>query len=177
MQPQVAHRSLRSARLVLEPIRDDDVAVLVRHWSEQVVRRYLWKDAVMDDETVGELVAASDADFDRHGYGIWALRGLQDEESLIGMCGLRQLPGHAWPELLYSVRPRFWAQGLAQEAARAVLSYGFEELAIERVVAAADPKNQASTRVLRKLGMMPFEAIDGEPYASVTRARFRELNR
>jgi [ribosomal protein S5]-alanine N-acetyltransferase len=172
----VPHQKLHSARLVLEPITTDDVAVLVRHWSEQVVRRYLWKDAVVDDETVGELVAASDADFAQHGYGIWALRGL-DAESLIGMCGLRQLPGHAWPELLYSIRPRYWAQGLAQEAARAVLTHGFEELGLERVVAAAEPQNQASTRVLRKLGMMPFESIDGAPYASVTRARFRELSR
>jgi RimJ/RimL family protein N-acetyltransferase len=172
----VPHRKLDSARLVLEPITADDVAVLVRHWSEQVVRRYLWKDAIVDDETVGELVAASDSDFAQHGYGIWALRGL-DAESLIGMCGLRQLPGHAWPELLYSIRPRYWAQGLAQEAARTVLAYAFEQLPIERVVAAAEPQNQASTRVLRKLGMMPFEAIDGAPYASVTRARFRELNR
>lgn len=176
MRSLLAHRKLHSPRLVLEPITAGDVAVLVRHWSEQVVRRYLWNDAVMDDETVGELVAASDSDFAVHGYGIWALRGL-DEESLIGMTGLRQPPGHTWPELLYSVRPRYWAQGLAQEAARAVLTYTFEELSIERVVAAADPQNQASTRVLRKLGMMPFESIDGAPYASVTRARFRELNR
>lgn len=161
---------------MLEPITADDVAVLVRHWSEQVVRRYLWKDAVMDDETVGELVATSEADFGQHGYGIWALRGL-DAESLVGMCGLRRPPGHSCPELLYSLRPRYWAQGLAQEATRAVLTYAFDELGLERVVAAADPQNQASTRVLRKLGMMPFEAIDGAPYASVTRARFRELNR
>lgn len=169
-------RQLQSARLVLEPITADDVAVLVRHWSEQRVRRYLWRDTPIDDDTVGELVQTSDADFAQHGHGIWALRA-RDADALIGMCGLRRMRGAPWPELLYSLRPRFWGQGLAHEAAVTVLRYAFEELGVERVVAAADPSNQASTRVLKKLGMLPFEDIDGIPYASVTRARFDELTR
>jgi RimJ/RimL family protein N-acetyltransferase len=44
-------------------------------------------------------------------------------------------------------------QGLATEAARAVLAYGFEQLQSPRITAATDPPNAASVRVLERLGM------------------------
>lgn len=172
----MARRKLESVRLSLDPITPDDVAVLVRHWSEEAVRRYLWNDAVIDDDTVSEVVATSDSDFERHGYGIWALR-TRDADALIGMCGLRGIRGQTFPELMYSLRPRFWGHGLAQEAATRVLTYAFEELAVERVLAAADPGNINSARVLKRLGMLPFDEIRGVPFASVTHARFQELQR
>ena len=46
-----------------------------------------------------------------------------------------------------------WGQGYVTEASRAVLSYCFEQLGVERVSADVDPENAASVRVLQKLGM------------------------
>jgi [ribosomal protein S5]-alanine N-acetyltransferase len=49
--------------------------------------------------------------------------------------------------------------GLATEAALAVMDYGFGELGLQRIVAVTHPENQASIRVLQKLGMT-FERMD-----------------
>lgn len=43
--------------------------------------------------------------------------------------------------------------GLATEASRASLKYGFKEVGLERIVAIAKPENIASQRVMQKVGM------------------------
>ncbi len=44
-------------------------------------------------------------------------------------------------------------RGLATEAARTVLKYGFDELGFQRAIATVQSPNRASIRVCEKLGM------------------------
>ncbi|MGX5826764.1 GNAT family N-acetyltransferase [Mesorhizobium sp. 43Arga] len=59
-----------------------------------------------------------------------------------------------------------WGHGLGSEAAREVLRYAFETLALERVSAEAAARNFASLRILAKLGFKHIESFidesDGE---------------
>jgi [ribosomal protein S5]-alanine N-acetyltransferase len=73
--------------------------------------------------------------------------------ALAGFCGLIHREADAPPELMYALAPEYWGQGLATEAARAVLAHGFEQLQSPRITAASDPPNAASVRVLERLGM------------------------
>jgi RimJ/RimL family protein N-acetyltransferase len=50
--------------------------------------------------------------------------------------------------------PALWGRGLATEAARAILTFGFEAMELHRVEAMVDPENLASLRVLEKLGFV-----------------------
>jgi RimJ/RimL family protein N-acetyltransferase len=56
-------------------------------------------------------------------------------------------------ELLYGISMPYWGMGLATEAARAAVRYGFEEVGLDRIVGIADRENIASRRVLEKIGM------------------------
>lgn len=56
-------------------------------------------------------------------------------------------------ELGYTVAPALQGRGYATEAARAVLAWLFGELKLHRVSCSADPRNKASLRVMRRLGM------------------------
>jgi len=59
-----------------------------------------------------------------------------------------------------------WGRGLGSEAAREVLRYAFETLALEQVTAEAASRNFASLRMLAKLGFKHtdsfIDASDGE---------------
>jgi RimJ/RimL family protein N-acetyltransferase len=55
-----------------------------------------------------------------------------------------------------------WGRGLATEAARAVLDFGFADLALERVVSIHQVGNDASARIMVKLGLR-FERETVEP--------------
>jgi len=71
----------------------------------------------------------------------------------VGCCGLRPYDQeHGIPELGYHLRPQFWGQGLAPEAAGAVIDYAFGSLAVHGLFAGHPAENQRSGRVLLKLG-------------------------
>ncbi|WP_409295543.1 GNAT family N-acetyltransferase [Peribacillus sp. SCS-26] len=56
-------------------------------------------------------------------------------------------------EIGYIVHPDHWGKGVAAEASRLVLSFGFEKLKLHRICATCSPDNVSSSRVLEKLGM------------------------
>lgn len=143
---------LATERLQLRPCTTADIDVLHRFWTDPGVRKYLWDDVVIDRETAAEVVASSLADFAAHGFGHWVATR-KGEDELIGWCGLRHFGEPAEVEVLYGIAPALWGQGLAVEATRAVLRYGFAELGLGRIYAGTDPPNTASVRVMEKVGM------------------------
>jgi RimJ/RimL family protein N-acetyltransferase len=132
-----------------------DVDDLYRLWTDPEVRRYLWDDVVISRERAASVVRASIACFEIHGFGQWVVLP-RSGGRLIGFCGFRLLgdPPDEQIELVYGVAPAYWGQGLATEAARAALRFGFEECGFDRVYAGADLPNAASFRVMEKLGMI-----------------------
>jgi ribosomal-protein-alanine N-acetyltransferase len=142
---------LHSARTVLRPLGEADVDAIHALWTDPRVRRFLWDDVVIPRERVTEIMAASTVHFAEHRYGWWAVQERGSAE-LLGFCGLRPSERGA-PELLYGLWPHHWGKGLATEAAQAVLSYAFTTLGQAEVVAATDVPNEASVRVLERLGM------------------------
>ena len=72
---------------------------------------------------------------------------------ITGFCGYRRFEGSDQPELLYGILPEYWGQGFVTEAAKAVLNYRLSSAADAVGVAATDTPNQASVRVLQRLGL------------------------
>lgn len=71
----------------------------------------------------------------------------------IGWCGLWRLKETDEIEVGYALFKEFWGRGFASEAAAACMTYGFDQLGLEKIVAVANPDNQNSRRVMEKLGM------------------------
>ncbi len=99
------------------------------------------------------MLVRSAESFGEHGFGLWAVTD-RASGGLIGFCGF-------WPlgedgrggELLYGISTARWGEGLATEAAEAMIRHGFEEIGLDRIVAGADTRNTASLRVMEKAGM------------------------
>jgi RimJ/RimL family protein N-acetyltransferase len=73
---------------------------------------------------------------------------------LVGAVGLELDQENRQAELGYWIGKPYWGRGLATEAARAVLRYGFEDLRLNRVHANHFLHNASSGRVLEKIGMV-----------------------
>jgi ribosomal-protein-alanine N-acetyltransferase len=86
------------------------------------------------------------------GYG-WVIARKSDQQ-FIGLCHLEGSPGADEAELSYLLNQPYWGQGLATEASRAAVRYGFEHSAWRRIVAATLPENTASQRVLKHIGFV-----------------------
>lgn len=74
----------------------------------------------------------------------------------LGFCGyipFDDLEGEADYEIGYRFLPTCWNQGIATEATRQTLAFGFANFALNTVVAVVERENIASVRVLEKSGM------------------------
>ncbi len=167
---------IETARLFLRPYVKTDLDDLHRLWTDPDVRRYLFDDKILARQGVAAEIEHSLASFETRGFGQWAVL-LKGHDALIGFCGYRFF--HEPPELqlLYGLAPAYWGQGLAAEAARAMIRYGFEALSFDEIIASADAPNEASFRVMEKTGMT-FQKrvfIDGLDtiYYAVSRADFQ----
>ena len=83
------------------------------------------------------------------GYAI--IRTVTNE--LIGSIGLRLDMPHLHASLGYWITKSTWGQGYCTEAARVVLTYGFEIVGLHRIYASHFKSNPASGRVMEKVGM------------------------
>lgn len=83
---------------------------------------------------------------------IWRMSAVPDGR-YIGHASIRPRPEHPddW-EIGYILKGEVWGKGLATEAARALVAFGFERLGLNEVFATVDDDNSASIRVLEKAG-------------------------
>src|ERR1035438_7035607 len=89
--------------------------------------------------------------YGRLGFGLYQVR-LTGSDEPIGMCGLLKRETLEDVDLGFAFFPEFWGTGYAREAAAGVLSYARNSLSLTRIVAITAPNNDASRRVLEKLG-------------------------
>lgn len=83
---------------------------------------------------------------------------LHGDGAFVGCCGLRPHVESGTPELGFHLLPEFWGQGLAGEAARAVIELAFQRFRIPALFAGHHPENLASRRLLLALGFEPEAA-------------------
>jgi ribosomal-protein-alanine N-acetyltransferase len=167
---------IETARLRMRPYTMDDIDGLHRLWTTPEARKYLWDDIIISREQAASVVAESIELFGTHGFGQCAVFP-KDHESLIGFCGFRLFGEPPEVEILYGLVPQCWGHGLATEAARAMLRFGFEQCGWQRVYAGADPPNAASIRVMERCGMRFGKRVEinglEAVYYEVTREAFQ----
>ena len=88
--------------------------------------------------------------------GMWATV-LKAENRYIGYCGV-----YGEGVLGYYLARPYWGRGLATEAARALIEFGFRELGLTRITAAVEVGNEASRHILEKLGFVHVRREAGE---------------
>jgi [ribosomal protein S5]-alanine N-acetyltransferase len=78
---------------------------------------------------------------------------LRSGDLFVGCCGLRPWRQEdSILELGFHLLPTYWGQGLAAEAADAVIHHAFETLGARGLFAGHHPENHASERLLQRLG-------------------------
>ncbi len=143
---------LGTRRLLLAPLTAADTDALHGLWTTPEVRHFLWDGEVIPHERTAAIVAESARLFAVHGFGLWGAR-LRDGSSLVGFGGYWYFRDPPELALLYGMAAEHWGQGLATELARAVMTYGLTVLGFPEIRASTDVGNQASARVLEKLGL------------------------
>jgi RimJ/RimL family protein N-acetyltransferase len=169
---------VETERLRLRPWRaaDDLPALAAVNADAEVMRWVAPNRPLRPDESVA-LLERIEAHWREHGYGLWAVEPRANGAGCIGFAGLA-IPSFL-PEVLPAVEAgwrldrAWWGRGLATEAARASIAYGFDTLGLRSVVSIIDAANERSLRVAEKLGMRRGP----DRLHPITRRRLRVMER
>ncbi|MEU0226986.1 GNAT family N-acetyltransferase [Streptomyces sp. NPDC006284] len=151
---------LRTDRLVLRGWRAADMAPWAALNADPVVRAYF--PGVLTREQSEASAARFQADLDRRGWGWWAVEVASTGE-FVGFTGLDPVEDgmpFTGVEAGWRLARSAWGNGYATEAARAVVGFAFEELALAEVLAVTAAGNLRSQAVMRRLGMTRDPADD-----------------
>jgi RimJ/RimL family protein N-acetyltransferase/G:T/U-mismatch repair DNA glycosylase len=145
---------LETERLLMRCLLPSDLDDLYALYRDPVIRRYFPEGTLTRDETKEELEWFLNGHPDHPELGLWATIHKADDR-FIGRCGLLPwtIGQHAEVEVAYLLAKEYWGQGLATEAARALVGYGVERLHLSRLICLILPGNQASLRVAASIGM------------------------
>ncbi len=132
-----------------------------RLWGNPAVTRLLHARGVFSPEEIEQRLQAELAWQQEYGMQYWPLFRL-DSGEFLGCCGLRPYrPAGQIPEFGIQLLPGCWGQGFGTEAGSAVLRFGFEHLGARKISAGHHPANEASRRLLLRLG---FQCVGTEFY-------------
>jgi RimJ/RimL family protein N-acetyltransferase len=164
MQQQVERGrapELRTRRLLLRRWQAQDLEPFSAISADPEVMEHF--PAPLSREQSAALIERTEASFDTHGYGLWAVE-LCDENPLVGIVGALavedDLPFYPAVELGWRLGHELWGRGIATEGARAVSEYAFQTLGLRELVAYTAASNQRSQRVMERLGMQRDAAED-----------------
>src|SRR5512146_1628111 len=139
---------LRTERLILRLHRDEDIPVLVHLLgAKEVAATTLRIPHPYTEADARAFLKAQESPASK-----FAIVEIASGE-LVGGIGLSVEERHMHAELGYWIGVPYWGKGYATEAARALVTWAFGELGLQRVHACHAAANAASGAVLRKLGM------------------------
>jgi [ribosomal protein S5]-alanine N-acetyltransferase len=146
-----AFPTLTGERVVLRELEPADAADLFAFRSDPEVQRY--NSAPMQD--LAEAAALIDelrAEYAARRAVHWAVT-LHGDFRVLGLMGLVGWEKyHSRAEIGYDLRRDHWGRGLATDAVRVILRFGFARLDLHRIEAQTIADNHGSVRLLQRLG-------------------------
>jgi len=143
---------IETERLLLRTYKADDLETVYRLASDPHITRFFPDGSNISREDVLSSLPRRVERWEKQGFGQFGVFEKQTEK-LIGYCGLQYLDNTPEVEIYYGLFHEYWGKGIATEAARAVLDFGFEQVKLARIVGVTHPKNIASQKILQKIGL------------------------
>ena len=116
-------------------------------------------------------------EYKKYGFGRWAVV-LKATNRFIGWCGLK-LNEEQLVDIGFRFFRRDWGKGFATESAHAALTYGFNHLGIQQIIARSSTDNLASIRVIEKLGMSfwKYDSCEGIENSAYYRIKLEDYQK
>ncbi len=144
---------LETARLTLRHLSIGDAEFILRLLNEPSFLRDIGDKGVRNlDDARQYILNGPVASYERNGFGLYLVE-LKDDGTPIGISGLVKRDTLPEPDIGFAFLPAYWSQGYAVESAAAVMTYAREVLGLTRIAAITSPDNNASEKLLGKIGL------------------------
>ena len=144
---------LQTPRLRLRELDEDDAPFILELLNEPSFIANIGDRGVRTlDDAVGYIRKGPADSYARHGYGLWLVE-LKETGEPLGISGLMHRDTLPAPDIGYAFVPRHWSRGYAVESCSAVRDHALCTLALPQLLAIVSPGNDASVKVLERIGM------------------------
>jgi [ribosomal protein S5]-alanine N-acetyltransferase len=153
--------NLETRRLFLRPVSVNDAPDLfVARGDAETMRYWDWPPAASAGD-IAQVIREHFREIDGGETQWWAVAHTPRGPA-IGECDLSEIDyAHCRAEIGFLFQRAQWGQGFAHEAMERVLRYAFEDLNLERLWARVHAGNDASVRLLARLGFAPEGLLRG----------------
>ncbi|EIA07679.1 GNAT family N-acetyltransferase [Flavobacterium frigoris] len=163
--------TIETERLILRKLIPSDDEAMFLLDNNQNVHRYLGNKPVTSIEESREYINNIQIQYIQNGVGRFAVI-LKETNEFIGWAGLKFITEPVnerqnFYDIGYRFIEDYWGKGYGQEAAKAWLDYGFNQLKIQKICAYADIENKGSRKILEKIGLQQISEFDDEGTACV----------
>ncbi len=153
--------SIDTERLTLRRININDVEDMYEYSIDERVTKYLTWSPHPDKQYTLEYINYLQSRYKTGDFYDWGIV-LRSENKMIGTCGFTRFDYvNNSAELGYVLNSEYHGKGIAVEASRRIMRFGFEKLGLNRIECKYIIGNDASRRVMDKNGMT-FEGIRRE---------------
>lgn len=154
---------LETERLIIREITEFDAEFTLDLLNQPSFIKYIGDRNVRTIDQAREYIESRFMEgYRKFGFGMWAVE-LKDTNRIAGICGFVKRDGLPDADIGFAFLPQFERKGYAFESASAAMSYGREMLNLPRVLAITSQDNDASGRLLDKLGFK-FERLIKLPH-------------
>ena len=146
--------TLKTPRLTLRQITLEDAEAIFNMRSNARIGQFIARPAMEKQEDATALVKkVGDAYVAKQGIG-WAGL-LRDGQTCIGTCGFNSIDhANLRAEIGGEMATEYWGKGIAQEAVKAIIAFGFAELGLHSIEAKVSPLNRGAISVMEQLGFV-----------------------
>lgn len=156
---------IETERLIIRDMRTTDLDDMFKLDSDPLVHKYLGNKPFTKKSQSQKYIDDVIEDYKAYGTSRWATIE-KATGKFIGWTGLRYYPEkyqyngrYGFYDVGYRLMPEFWAKGYATEASIAALEYGFKVLKLDAIYGLTEIENEASHRVLLKIGLTHTETF------------------
>ena len=144
---------LETERLILRRLSIDDAEFVLELLNEPSFLRYIGDRGVRNLEDAAQYILNRlVTSYERNGFGLYLVE-LRESGIPIGISGLVKRDTLPDADIGFAFLPAYWSQGYAFESAAAVMNYAREVLGLNRILAITSPDNEASAKLLGKIGL------------------------
>jgi RimJ/RimL family protein N-acetyltransferase len=143
---------LETERLLIRHLSADDAEFIIELLNQPSFIQYIGDKGVRNLDDARRYIADGPArSHELNGFGLNLVQ-LKASGTPIGICGVLKRDTLPDPDIGFAFLPAHWNQGYAFESAAAVMTHARETLGLRRILAITSPDNEASEKLLVKIG-------------------------
>ena len=144
---------LETERLILRQLTIDHAEFVLELLNEPSFLQYIGDRGVRNLEDARQYILNRlVTSYERNGFGLYLVE-LRKGRIPIGISGLVKRATLPDADIGFAFLPAYWSKGYALESAAAVMNYARDVLGLNRILAITSPDNEASAKLLGKIGL------------------------